>query len=378
MVAYNAVNFEHFLLEECYLLIIISFISFSTLFLSCYYVLGRRILHKNYKHLEENAKLYFQIITSFISIIHGSVILSLIIIFEDNLSVFSINQSIINTQTTKYEIMIASMSMGYFIYQLLFSCLLFRKYHTTKSDYIYMIFHHILSILGRIIIITLIHSGFIIVILLFCNQITDPILHINNIRNGLLNPAQTISKGTALTDLIIKSVYITGFAITRFIILSVLFFQVIFIYEASVIIIIYGIIVEMGFIYLFITLISDLIQTWSKYKQSTAYSQVNEITETEQEEFNIDEDNKHDAYENVLKLSKQSVMQFFMAGVVYSFFHTNRMSVYVLYANEFGPTSLQIAFLLYGSNFWNGMACIIYGAMANVYGYDKVFAFNIY
>ena len=39
---------------------------------------------------------------------------------------------------------------------------------------------------------------------------------------------------------------------------------------------------------------------------------------------------------------------------------------------EFHPSALEIAVLLYGYNFWNGIACLIYGALANQYGYDKM------
>eukprot|EP01083_Nonionella_stella_P266466 901396_1 len=75
-------------------------------------------------------------------------------------------------------------------------------------------------------------------------------------------------------------------------------------------------------------------------------------------------------YRNVLSLSKKSAMQFFVAGTVYTFFHTNRMAIYLLYAEEFNTTQLQIVLLLYGSNFWNGCASLLYGALANQYGYD--------
>ena len=380
MVAYNAVDFGKLLSKECYSSIVISSISFTLLFIAVYYCIGSRIINKNYNHVNQTPKLYWKIIDSSISMIHGIIIISLIIAFEKNLSVFNINQSVIDTLTTKYEIMIASISIGYFLYDIVFSCFIFSKKHTGKYDYVYL-GHHILSIVGMVVIIITVHSGFLIIIALFCNEITNPLLHINNIRNKLIDRNKPISKNTLLTDFIIKLLYVIGFAIARFIILGILFYKAIFIYECSDIIITYGLIAEIGCIYLFIALIRDLTKTWSNYsknKNSVRYSQVTEITETEQEEFDTECDdggndtNKLQKYQDILALSKKSVTQFFMAGVVYSFFHTNRMSIYVLYAQEFNPSSLEIAFLLYGSNFWNGIAAILYGAMANHYGYDKV------
>eukprot|EP01083_Nonionella_stella_P150874 481290_1 len=44
----------------------------------------------------------------------------------------------------------------------------------------------------------------------------------------------------------------------------------------------------------------------------------------------------------------------------------------VLYAEEFNPTAAQIALLLYGIKFWNGIASLLYSALANQYGYDVV------
>ena len=93
---------------------------------------------------------------------------------------------------------------------------------------------------------------------------------------------------------------------------------------------------------------------------------------SELDEFVTKQDDKHQLYRDVLQESIKSVKYYFICGAITAYLHTNRVSIYVLYADEFNPSSLQLSLLLYGFNFWNGIAALLYSNMANMYGYDRM------
>eukprot|EP01084_Bolivina_argentea_P167479 290659_1 len=98
----------------------------------------------------------------------------------------------------------------------------------------------------------------------------------------------------------------------------------------------------------------------------------NEIKELT-DEISIDETTKqNEEYNHILRNSTSTIKKCFLLGIVYAFFHTNRVSIYFLYANEFNPTSSQLYLLLYGFPFWNGIASLLYASLCNQYGYDII------
>ena len=117
----------------------------------------------------------------------------------------------------------------------------------------------------------------------------------------------------------------------------------------------------------------NLIKSYKQ--QDIAYSKVNvesTVSELDDEDVEISITHRVEQYEHALNVSKKSVIRYFVAGTCYSFFHTNRMSIYVLYAEELGSSRLQIALLMYSYPFWCGIAVLLYGVLANKYGYDTM------
>ena len=94
--------------------------------------------------------------------------------------------------------------------------------------------------------------------------------------------------------------------------------------------------------------------------------------ESETDIFLQDTGNEKELYDQVLEETINSVKKYFFCGAVCGYLHTNRVAIYVLYANEFKPTPFQLSLLLYAFNFWNGIAALLYSSMGNKYGYDKI------
>eukprot|EP01083_Nonionella_stella_P125459 379478_1 len=80
-------------------------------------------------------------------------------------------------------------------------------------------------------------------------------------------------------------------------------------------------------------------------------------------------------YKEILHQSKKSVIQFFIAGIAYNFFQSNRTSILLLYAEEFSATPWQIAMLLNGKEVCCGIASLVYSTLANQWGYDTILTF---
>ena len=195
------IDWNQFLIQECYIPLIISAISFSILFVFLYYILAHTIICKYFKHIQQNDISYWTMIESFISIIYSLLLLTLIIIFEKDKLSFSISQQIIDTETTKSERMIASISIGYFIYSIL--CAIFNKYNTGNINYM-LIIDNIVSVIGMTIIIITIHSGYVLIITFFLINITNPLFYTIGIRDILVDKDKNISKSIYLTTLITK------------------------------------------------------------------------------------------------------------------------------------------------------------------------------
>ena len=228
---------------------------------------------------------------------------------------------------------------------------------------------------GAFIVILQVYSGRLLILGILIMEISNPLLQTINILNLVISKKK-ITKNHILISLVLKSSHMTLFIFTRFIWYSYVMTQAIFIYGASIHIIILCSLIALISIGLLPELIKDLRKTRKNYQnpQNISYEQVNVISSGNEDDINLTglHMTMQDQYEHVITTSKKSVIHFFVAGAVYSFFHTNRMSVYLLYAEEFNPSTLQIAFLLYGEEFWNGIACLIYGALANQYGYDRL------
>eukprot|EP01084_Bolivina_argentea_P156440 272641_1 len=375
MVNHNAVELLYLLYPECYVPFGISSTSFAILFLVVYYFIAPKFIYRYFEHLQNDPKLYWRIINGFVSMVHCIIILILCTLTGDIR--VSINQDMSDRLTTNSERTIGAISMGYFVYDLVVNCFIMSKIIANKFDYQYM-FHHVLTIVSLGIFVVAAYSGPIYIIALFLNEITNPLLHVNNIRNRSKDHSKATTKSEHVIDILIKSLYLLLLVIARFVILGHIIYQVIFVYECSIYLKIIGSLVIILTIVLLPGLIKDILKTYNKYKNSLRYSVVgldsdNSTVEMATEMMGIvDQDHQLDSIEylNALSCAKHSVIQCFVAGTVYSFFHTNRMAIYVLYAEEFHPTTFQITLLLYGFNFWNGIAALLYSSLANQYGYD--------
>eukprot|EP01084_Bolivina_argentea_P194065 332934_1 len=86
---------------------------------------------------------------------------------------------------------------------------------------------------------------------------------------------------------------------------------------------------------------------------------------------------KVEMYNKILSKSILSVKHCMLLGILYSFFHSGRASIYILYANQFNPPPIGLYFLLYGFCFWNGVASLLYCNIGNQYGYDWTLMINL-
>eukprot|EP01083_Nonionella_stella_P139812 427287_1 len=367
---YNAVSFAHFLLPECYITMIASMVFFALLFALKYYVLMPKFIHPRFDHIKTNEFLHWKIVDGSVSMIHGIVILLLCIIFHDVLFL-NVTQNVTDARTTFDERMIASLSVGYFIYDTVVSVGYFNYKHTGKIDYIYIL-HHSISICCLTVCIVTVYSGKLCTTSLFLSEISNPLLHGNNLKNKFVPlDDQTMSKDFLARNIKIKLIYIITFSIARFMILPHILYQIMFVFECTIYIQIVGVLLIVLSIVLLPSLLKDLRKTYRKYKDNITDPNAMVPQQSDRSPSPIQKPiDEH--YDEVLSLSKRSVTHFFVAGTVYSFFNTTRMAIYVLYAEGFDPSPQQIALLLYGFTFWNGVASLLYSALANQYGYDVI------
>eukprot|EP01083_Nonionella_stella_P074815 203053_1 len=357
---YNAVRFTHFFLPECYISIVTSMVFFTALFMLGYYVLMPKFIHPRFDHIKTNPLLDWKIVDSSVAMIHGLFILFLCIIFHDVLFL-NVTRNITDSYTAFEERTIASVSIGYFVYDLFVVSCIFSKKHIGRFDYI-IILHHVIAITGLMVVVITVYSGKLTITALFLSEISNPILHAVNLRNKF-TPREMVGKRLIVTKIAGRVLYILIFCFARFVCLGHIVYQITIEFECSVYIQITAVLLLLLSVLLLPAQFKDLHKAYRKYV--TIRDENHETSAN-----NVSAPNIEQQYNDVLSLSKQSVVQFFVAGTVYSFFHTNRMAVYVLYANEFNPTAMQIAFLLYGYSFWSGLASLLYGALANQYGYD--------
>eukprot|EP01084_Bolivina_argentea_P205972 351771_1 len=99
---YNAVDFRHFILKECYITIATSIVGFTFLYLIIYYILIPMIVHPYFKHIKSNCILHWKISDATVSAIHTSIIIGLCILHPEVL-ISCVTSEIVHESTSSTE-----------------------------------------------------------------------------------------------------------------------------------------------------------------------------------------------------------------------------------------------------------------------------------
>lgn len=294
---YNKLNFKVILLPECYLAITLSAICFTLLFVICYYIIIPTILLKRYQsafpHIKKFHLLHWKVVDTVCSMIHGIIII-LLCIYLESVFTFSLTQEMTDASTSTSDITIASISVGYLLYDTVVGCIICSKIHTKRFDKMY-IFHHIVAMSGCLMCVFQVYGSRPIIIGIFINEITNPILHINNLKNKLI-PRERITRNILFIDLMMKLVYLITFCLARFVWLNHILYQVFFELECSIYFkIVAALLIILPFA-LLPSLLMDLSKTYNKYKkkESAEYSAVN----VEESCSNIDPESTDNEFED--------------------------------------------------------------------------------
>eukprot|EP01084_Bolivina_argentea_P039529 73047_1 len=213
----NGISFEFLYTQNIFLFILLMCMGFSILFFILYYVVFRTT------HLTK--KNTFSIIRKICSAIHGLLIIVMSIGLEGTL-VLELKAKNIYRPTSINQRIIASISIGYFIYDTIIVCIIYANKIFGKPDYLY-IFHHIIGILTLLLtgIIT-VYSGFICIFAIFWYEVTNPLLHIPEIVRLLFKHDHN-----SLCYIICQSIYILLYIMIRFGICGHMIYQCIWQYN---------------------------------------------------------------------------------------------------------------------------------------------------
>eukprot|EP01084_Bolivina_argentea_P258741 436332_1 len=272
---HNELTSDHFLMPSCYLSIIVSAICWTLWFLFLYYILFPKLFtYSCLQHIKPFTKMHWSICNTLSSMPHGIIIIILCLGWEDVL-IFSYTQPMFDLRTTRISVIISSISCGYFIYDTIVCCFICSKKYTQTFSYMY-IFHHIICILGALVVISHVYAGGTIIDVVFIGEITNPLLQLTNLKCRLQN-RQKINKQSIFIDLMLKLLYIILFIFCRFIWMINFFYQLLFVFESSIYYKIMAVLFFVLSIVLFPSLITDMRKTYLRYKGHNAKKSIQNI-----------------------------------------------------------------------------------------------------
>ena len=237
LIDYNEINLRVLMEHHCYITILSSFISFTIVYLVLYYYVIPLFIHARFPHIREKPLLHWKITDAVVATIHCVIIniLCAAVILDFSESFFFEIEQKLHHKTTWKQQLIMSISIGYFIYDTIIFAVVYSIKHTGKVDKIW-IFHHALTEFGLIIGVISVYCGAYVLLILFLNECTNPLLQSTLIRNYLINRKTKSSKqwkDILFVDFMMKGMYIVSFVVFRIFIMGPITYQMIFVHESN-------------------------------------------------------------------------------------------------------------------------------------------------